>query len=153
MGWDRHCWLTEIFHEAYWIFHETVTMLQGENKGFLVCKKKMATCAENLTRYTPAAFRQFAEAVVNLKFDEEPKYDAYRALFAALCGPAPARPIVLEELPKPGQKRAREEVDEEAEVQIPSAFGLYFPFPAADAHCSGSIPSRLSSVMDTVIPH
>jgi hypothetical protein len=89
---------------------------QGDNKGFLVCKKKMATSAELLCRYTPPAFRQvarlrgavfhaldwvpeacwplsaphltrvssthsgrwlcaqFAEAVVNLKFDEEPKY-------------------------------------------------------------------------------
>jgi hypothetical protein len=31
---------------------------QGDNKGFLVCKKKMATSAEQLCRYTPAAFRQ-----------------------------------------------------------------------------------------------
>ena len=31
---------------------------QGDNKGFLVCKKKMATSAELLCRYTPAAFRQ-----------------------------------------------------------------------------------------------
>ena len=91
-------------------------MVQGENKGFLVCKKKMATCAENLTRYTPAAFRHFAEAVVNLKFDEEPKYEAYRALFGPLCGPATARPIVVEDLPKAGQKRARDEQDDEAEV-------------------------------------
>ena len=32
--------------------------LQGDNKGFLVCKKKMATSAELLCRYTPPAFRQ-----------------------------------------------------------------------------------------------
>ena len=43
---------------------------QGDNKGFLVCKKKMATSAEALCRYTPAAFRQYMEAVVNHKFDE-----------------------------------------------------------------------------------
>lgn len=40
---------------------------QGDNKGFLVCKKKMATSAELLCRYTPPAFKQFTEAVVNLK--------------------------------------------------------------------------------------
>lgn len=43
---------------------------QGDNKGFLVCKKKMATSPELLCRYTPPPFRQFTEAVVNLKFDE-----------------------------------------------------------------------------------
>lgn len=32
--------------------------LQGDNKGFLVCKKKMVTSAELLCRYTPPAFRQ-----------------------------------------------------------------------------------------------
>ena len=41
--------------------------MQGDNKGFLVCKKKMATSAELLCRYTPPAFKQFTEAVVNLK--------------------------------------------------------------------------------------
>lgn len=35
-----------------------ISVLQGDNKGFLVCKKKMATSAELLCRYTPAAFRQ-----------------------------------------------------------------------------------------------
>ena len=30
---------------------------QGDNKGYLVCKKKMATSAEMLCRYTPPAFR------------------------------------------------------------------------------------------------
>lgn len=44
---------------------------QGDNKGYLVCKKKMATSAEMLCRYTPPAFRQFTEGVVNQKFDEE----------------------------------------------------------------------------------
>lgn len=31
---------------------------QGDNKGFLVCRKKMATSAELLCRYTPSGFRQ-----------------------------------------------------------------------------------------------
>ena len=56
-------------------------LLQGDNKGYLVCKKKMATSAEMLCRYTPPAFRQFTEGVVNQKFDEE-----VRAL------PLPCRP-------------------------------------------------------------
>eukprot|EP00798_Chlamydomonas_sp_ICE-L_P019137 gene19137-25745_t len=50
---------------------------QGDNKGYLVCKKKMATSGEMLSRYTPPAFRQFTDAVVNIKFDEEPKYESY----------------------------------------------------------------------------
>eukprot|EP00884_Botryococcus_braunii_P004689 jgi/Botrbrau1/14220/Bobra.0254s0009.2 len=87
---------------------------QGDNKGFLVCKKKMATSAELLCRYTPHAFRQFTEAVVNLKFDEEPKYSAYVALFEPLCGPAgQARPILTEGVAKVGQKRNRESLEDE----------------------------------------
>jgi hypothetical protein len=35
-----------------------VPPFQGDNKGYLVCKKKMATSAEMLCRYTPPAFRQ-----------------------------------------------------------------------------------------------
>ena len=82
---------------------------QGDNKGFLVCKKKMATSADLLCRYTPPAFRQFTEAVVNLKFDEEPRYSAYVPLFEPLCGPGPQRPILLEEKNlRVGQKRGRE---------------------------------------------
>lgn len=74
----------------------------------------MATSAELLARYTPPAFRQFAEAVVNLKFDEEPKYAAYSHLFEPLCGPGPARPIILESQPKVGQKRARDSADDDS---------------------------------------
>lgn len=43
---------------------------------------------------------QFTEAVVNLKFDEEPKYAACMALFEPLCGPQPQRPILTESLAK-----------------------------------------------------
>jgi len=39
---------------------------------------------------------QFAEAVVNLKFDEEPKYQAFMTLFDPLCGPQPQRPILTD---------------------------------------------------------
>jgi len=86
----------------------------GDNKGFLVCKKKMATSAELLCRYTPNPFRQFAEAVVNLKFDEEPKYQAFMAIFDPLCGPNPQRPILTEGQTKVGQKRGREAMEEDA---------------------------------------
>ncbi|KAL3156612.1 Casein kinase 1-like protein hd16 [Trebouxia sp. C0009 RCD-2024] len=88
---------------------------QGDNKGFLVCKKKMVTSAELLCRYTPPAFRQFTEAVVNLKFDEEPKYAAYSNLFEPLCGATPARPILQTDVPKVGYKRSREQMEGEAD--------------------------------------
>eukprot|EP00200_Dunaliella_tertiolecta_P000955 CAMPEP_0202362956 /NCGR_PEP_ID=MMETSP1126-20121109/14942_1 /ASSEMBLY_ACC=CAM_ASM_000457 /TAXON_ID=3047 /ORGANISM="Dunaliella tertiolecta, Strain CCMP1320" /LENGTH=607 /DNA_ID=CAMNT_0048957273 /DNA_START=143 /DNA_END=1963 /DNA_ORIENTATION=- len=81
---------------------------QGDNKGYLVCKKKMGTSAEMLCRYTPPAFRQFAESVLNLKFDEEPKYDACMRLFEPLCGPSISRPILTDGAVKVGQKRPRE---------------------------------------------
>ena len=90
---------------------------QGDNKGFLVCKKKMATSAEALCRYTPPAFRQYMEAVVNLKFDEEPKYQGLASLFEPLCGPSNRRPISTEgaEKARVGQKRKAEPIDEEGE--------------------------------------
>jgi len=89
---------------------------QGDNKGFLVCKKKMATSAEALCRYTPQAFRQYMEAVVNLKFDEEPKYGALAALFEPLCGPTSGRPISTEGAQKAGMKRkAQDALDEDGE--------------------------------------
>ena len=81
---------------------------QGDNKGFLVCKKKMATSPELLCRYTPPPFRQFTEAVVNLKFDEEPKYAAYMDLFDPLCGPAgPTRPVLVGDGTEPAKVRGR----------------------------------------------
>lgn len=87
---------------------------QGDNKGYLVCKKKMATSAEMLCRYTPPAFRLFTEGVVNQKFDEEPKYEAYMKLFEPLCGPSPNRPIITEGAVKVmvGQKRGRDAGDD-----------------------------------------
>ena len=46
----------------------------------------------------PDAALQFAEAVVNLRFDEDPKYSAYLGLFEPLCGPQPQRPILTDSL-------------------------------------------------------
>jgi len=67
---------------------------QGENKGFLVCKKKMATSPESLCGICPQPFRHFVEYVVNLKFDEEPNYAKCISLFDGIVGPNPdIRPI------------------------------------------------------------
>lgn len=72
-------------------------LLQGENKGFLVCKKKMATSPESLCCYCPSPFIRFVEYVVNLKFDEEPNYAKYISLFDGIVGPNPdIRPINTE---------------------------------------------------------
>eukprot|EP01026_Neomeris_dumetosa_P063757 TRINITY_DN6054_c0_g5_i3.p1 TRINITY_DN6054_c0_g5~~TRINITY_DN6054_c0_g5_i3.p1 ORF type:complete len:777 (-),score=117.85 TRINITY_DN6054_c0_g5_i3:838-2904(-) len=68
---------------------------QGDNKGFLVCKKKMSMSAEILCRQTPLAFRSFAEAVIDLKFDEEPNYAAYTALFEPLCSRHPSKYLTM----------------------------------------------------------
>ena len=60
------------------------------------------------------AASQFTEAVINLKFDEEPRYAAYMRLFEPLCGPAPQRPIMVESLAKIGQKRTRDSAEDDA---------------------------------------
>ncbi|KAL6774314.1 hypothetical protein ACKKBG_A24520 [Auxenochlorella protothecoides x Auxenochlorella symbiontica] len=81
---------------------------QGENKGFMVCRKKMSTSPEALSRYAPAPFRVFTETVINLRFDEVPQYAALMALFEPLCGPSgPSRPVLPPT--RVGSKRSREE--------------------------------------------
>lgn len=68
--------------------------VKGDNKGFLVCKKKMATSPEMLCCFCPAPFKQFLEIVVNMKFDEEPNYGKLVVLFDGILGANPAvRPI------------------------------------------------------------
>eukprot|EP00890_Picochlorum_soloecismus_P003283 jgi/Picsp_1/3956/NSC_01468-R1_protein len=97
---------------------------QGDNKGFLVCKKKMATSPEVLCRYSPAPFRRFTEAVINLKFDDEPKYAAYMSLFDSLCGPpGPGRPLMIESDTQVGQKRNRESgaVTTDEDLDLPAS--------------------------------
>ncbi|XP_074575007.1 casein kinase 1-like protein HD16 [Curcuma longa] len=100
---------------------------QGENKGFLVCKKKMATSPESLCCFCPQPFKQFVEYVVNLKFDEEPNYAKCISLFDGIVGPNPdIRPINTDGAQKliyqVGQKRGRlmmeEEVDEQPKKKI-----------------------------------
>ncbi|KAG9449124.1 hypothetical protein H6P81_009089 [Aristolochia fimbriata] len=95
---------------------------QGENKGFLVCKKKMATSPETLCCFCPVPFRQFVEYVVNLKFDEEPNYAKYISLFDGIIGPNPdIRPINTDGAQKliyqVGHKRARLSFEEDDEEQ------------------------------------
>ncbi|CAN0899726.1 Casein kinase 1-like protein HD16 [Linum grandiflorum] len=85
---------------------------QGDNKSFLVCKKKMATSPEMLCCFCPQPLKQFLEFVVNLKFDEEPNYSKLISLFEGLLGPNPAiRPLNTEGAQKiisqVGQKRGR----------------------------------------------
>lgn len=108
---------------------------QGENKGFLVCKKKMATSPETLCCFCPQPFRQFVEHVVNLKFDEEPKYAKYISFFDGIIGPNPdIRPINTEGAQKliiqVGHKRGRltmEEDDEDDDGQPKKKLRLGMP--------------------------
>ncbi|XP_022964459.1 casein kinase 1-like protein HD16 isoform X1 [Cucurbita moschata] len=95
---------------------------QGENKGFLVCKKKMATSPETLCCFCPQPFKQFVEYVVNLKFDEEPNYAKYISLFDGIIGPNPEiRPINTDGAQKlicqVGHKRGRLTLEEEDDEQ------------------------------------
>ncbi|KAF3528233.1 hypothetical protein DY000_02043205 [Brassica cretica] len=93
---------------------------QGDNKSFLVCKKKMATSPDMLCCFCPPPFKQFLEIVVNMKFDEEPNYGKLVSLFQDLLGENPAiRPINTEGAQKiifqVGQKRGRLSTGEEEE--------------------------------------
>ncbi|XP_030458433.2 casein kinase 1-like protein HD16 [Syzygium oleosum] len=94
---------------------------QGDNKSFLVCKKKMATSPEMLCCFCPPPLKQFLEFVVNMKFDEEPNYSKLISLFDGLIGPNPSvRPINTDGAQKAvqvGQKRGRLNVEEEDDGQ------------------------------------
>ena len=56
----------------------------------------MGTSAKSLCERLPPPFRAFTEAVLALKFDEEPKYEACIALFEPLLGAVASRPIIIE---------------------------------------------------------
>ncbi|XP_065848988.1 casein kinase 1-like protein HD16 isoform X1 [Euphorbia lathyris] len=95
-------------------------VLQGENKGFLVCKKKMATSAEMLCFLCPSPFQQFHEMVTNMKFDEEPNYSKLISLFDNSIGSnIMLRPILTDGAIKVGQKRGRPfvELDDGAQLK------------------------------------
>ncbi|KNA16698.1 hypothetical protein SOVF_086420 isoform B [Spinacia oleracea] len=81
---------------------------QGDNKSFLVCKKKMGTSPELMCCFCPAPFKQFLEAVTIMKFDEEPNYAKLISYFDSLIEPcAPLRPIKIDGALKVGNKRGR----------------------------------------------
>lgn len=61
---------------------------QGDHKGFLVCRKKMATASASLCMSVSDPFRRFTDDVINLKFDQEPAYASYIAMFHPLLGEA-----------------------------------------------------------------
>ncbi|KAF6139300.1 hypothetical protein GIB67_021510 [Kingdonia uniflora] len=80
----------------------------GDNKSFLVCKKKMGTTPELMCSFCPPPFKRFLEIVTNMKFDEEPNYAKLISLFESLIEPCNSlRPIRIDGALKVGQKRAR----------------------------------------------
>ncbi|PWA95046.1 hypothetical protein CTI12_AA053750 [Artemisia annua] len=82
--------------------------VEGDNKSFLVCKKKMATSPELMCCFCPAPFKLFLEAVTNMKFDEEPNYAKLISFFDTLIEPVTSlRPIRIDGALKVGQKRGR----------------------------------------------
>ncbi|CAM0876792.1 unnamed protein product [Alopecurus aequalis] len=80
---------------------------QGDNKGFLVCKKKMATSPEILCSFCPPPFKHFLEMVTNMKFDEDPNYAKLISLFDSLIYVSASRPIRINGALKVGEKRGR----------------------------------------------
>ncbi|MBA0716377.1 hypothetical protein Golax_015211 [Gossypium laxum] len=91
---------------------------QGDDKSFLVCKKKMGTSPELMCCFCPAPFKQFLEAVINMKFDEEPNYAKLISFFESLIDPCiPLRPIRIDGALKVGQKRGRLVINLEEDEQ------------------------------------
>ncbi|WCJ40853.1 Protein kinase family protein [Euphorbia peplus] len=92
---------------------------QGENKGFLVCKKKMATSPEGICCFCPAPFKQFVEYVVNLKYDEDPDYAKCICLLDGVISPCLTnRPLNTEgamEVIYESRKRNRLNMEDEEE--------------------------------------
>nr|XP_040246029.1 casein kinase 1-like protein HD16 [Aegilops tauschii subsp. strangulata] len=80
---------------------------QGDNKSFLVCKKKMETSPEVLCRSYPAPFKHFLEMVTTMKFEEEPKYQKLISLFDDLIERPASRPIRIDGALEVGHKRGR----------------------------------------------
>ncbi|KAM1332282.1 hypothetical protein TB1_007770 [Malus domestica] len=91
---------------------------QGDNKSFLVCKKKMATSPELMCCFCPPPFKQFLEAITIMKFDEEPNYAKLISFFESLIEPClPLRPIRIDGALKVGQKRGRMSINLEEDEQ------------------------------------
>ncbi|KAK9043833.1 hypothetical protein V6N11_072160 [Hibiscus sabdariffa] len=84
----------------------------GENKGFLVCKKKMGTSPGMLCSLCPPPFQHFLEIVTNMKFDEEPNYPKLISLFCnSIDFNSSIHPIQIDGAIKVGQKRERSLVE------------------------------------------
>ncbi|KAL0858121.1 hypothetical protein Bca101_063275 [Brassica carinata] len=91
---------------------------QGDNKSFLVCKKKMSTSPELMCCFCPPPFKLFLEAVTNMKFDEEPNYAKLISIFDSLIEAcAISRPIRIDGALKVGQKRGRLPINLEEDEQ------------------------------------
>ena len=105
---------------------------QGDNKGFLVCKKKMATSAEAMCKYSPLGFKTFTEYVLNLKYDEDIKYGWLISLFEPLCGTGVGRPLQISDyaMTKVGNKRKLGQLTGEDEDEAPRK-KVRLGFPAA----------------------
>ena len=56
----------------------------------------MATSPELMCCFCPAPFKQFLEAVTNMRFDEEPNYAKLISLFENLIEPVQTRPIRID---------------------------------------------------------
>ncbi|XVF88512.1 hypothetical protein PTKIN_Ptkin19aG0056700 [Pterospermum kingtungense] len=100
----------------------------GENKGFLVCKKKMGTSPEMLCYLCPPPFQQFLEIVTNMKFDEEPNYSKLISLFNnSIDFSSSLHPIQIDGAIKVGQKRGRSLAELEDNEQLKKKVRLGSP--------------------------
>ena len=63
----------------------------------------MATSAEALCKYNASEFCKFTEAVLEMKFDEEPKYAALIALFEPILVGCVHKPICVDSAIKASQ--------------------------------------------------
>jgi hypothetical protein len=77
----------------------------------------MGTSCEQLCRYNKSPFREFAEMVVNLKFEAEPEYHRYIALFQPLVLVPERNLDISRALVQVGQKRQREDAAQDLPVQ------------------------------------
>ena len=119
---------------------------------FFVCKKKMSTSAKALCGFCPTPFKQFAEYVVNLKFDEEPNYANNISLFDGIVGPNLDICLIntkgaLKLIYQVGQTRGRLSMDEEEDKQPKKKVRLGMPTHAhlSDDLCrSHACPTAIS---------
>ncbi|KAJ6349458.1 hypothetical protein OIU77_006938 [Salix suchowensis] len=99
------------------VFRETIRegchgrVIREITRAFLFVRKKMGTSPELMCCFCPTPFKQFLEAVTNMKFDEEPDYSKLISFFESLIEPrSPLRPIRIDgalKVGQVGQKRGR----------------------------------------------